>query len=130
MKQVPPDTIASNDELCQLLLPFIFNHQLDNLSNSQLENLVKYWEREEVLVVEEIIMSGIDKGWDIAIKNAWMRALMKIAKMGEDYEFPLLKMCGYFILNESNEELAEKYASQIVKYMSLGINKNLEQIED
>jgi hypothetical protein len=30
-------------------------------------------------------MSGIDKGWDVAIKNAWMRSLIKIAKMGEDY---------------------------------------------
>lgn len=30
-------------------------------------------------------MSGIDKGWDIAIKNAWMRALMKIAKMRDDF---------------------------------------------
>ena len=55
---------------------------MDNLSNDQLEYLVKYWEKNEVLIVEEIIMSGIDKGWDIAIKNAWMRALMKIAKMG------------------------------------------------
>lgn len=75
-------------------------------------------------------MSGIDKGWEIAIKNAWMRALMKIAKMGDDYEFPLLKMCGYFILNQNIEELAGKYASQIIKYMSLGINKNLQQLDD
>lgn len=39
-------------------------------------------------------------------------------------------MCGYFIQNENNEELAGKYAGQIIKYMSLGINKNLEQIDD
>ena len=83
-----------------------------------------------MLLVEEIIMSGVDKGWEIAIKNAWMRALMKIAQMGDDYEFPLLKMCGYFILHENNEEVAGKYAIQIIKYMSLGVNKDLHQIEE
>jgi hypothetical protein len=51
MKLPPPEDFAAMDELCQLLLPFIFNHQLDNLSNDQLEYLVKYWEKNEVLMV-------------------------------------------------------------------------------
>ena len=74
-------------------------------------------------MVEEIILSGVKEGWEIAIKNAWMRSVMKIAQMGDDYEFPLLKMCGYFITHEAEEALAYKYSIQIVQYMSLGVNK-------
>lgn len=43
MKMSPPEDFDSLNEMSNLLLPFIFNHQLDNLSNNQLEYLVKYW---------------------------------------------------------------------------------------
>jgi hypothetical protein len=122
----PPDDLANPDELNELLLPFILKHQLNNLSDDQSDSLVKYWEKTNYLVIEEIIVSGVNKGWDIAIKNAWMRSLVKMVQMGAEYDFPVLKLYGYVVLyRDKDSALMEKYAVMIVNYILLGISRKL-----
>lgn len=78
------------------------------------------------MVIEEIIMSGVNKGWDIAIKNAWMRSLVKMVQMGAEYDFPVLKLYGYVVLyRNTDKELMEKYAVRIINYILLGLAHQL-----
>lgn len=71
-------------------------------------------------------MSGVNKGWDIAIRNAWMRSLVKMVQMGAEYDFPVLKLYGYVVLyRETDRPLMEKYAVRIVKYILLGLGRKL-----
>jgi len=71
-------------------------------------------------------MSGVNKGWDIAIKNAWMRSLVKMVQMGAEYDFPVLKLYGYVVLyKDTDRKLMEKYAVRIVNYILLGLGHQL-----
>mgnify|MGYP000899030158 FL=1 len=82
-------------------------------------------------MIEEIIMSGINKGWDIAIKNAWMRSLVKMVQMGAEYDFPVLKLYGYVVLyKDTDRQLMEKYAVRIINYILLGLRHKLKPNAD
>lgn len=42
-------------------------------------------------------MAGCEFGWELAIKEGWMRALRKIVSMGMEIHFPLLKLSSFVV---------------------------------
>lgn len=55
-----------------------------------------------------------------------------MVQMGAEYDFPVLKLYGYVVLYKDKDSmLTEKYAIQIIKYITLGISRKLkESVED
>ena len=81
----------------ELFLPFILAHKISNLSEHCKELLVDYWRIKDDRIVLELIVGGVEYGWEIAIKKGWMRALHRIVEMGIEVHFPLLKLSSFII---------------------------------
>lgn len=79
------------------MLPFILEHKISNLSEDCKERLIEYWKNKDERIVEELIMAGCEFGWELAIKEGWMRALRKIVSMGMEIHFPLLKLSSFVV---------------------------------
>lgn len=87
-------------------------------------------------------MAGCEFGWEIAVKEGWMRALRKIVSMGMEIHFPLLKLSAFVVaevkklenLDQTGYEDAdyekncneviskiEHYCEQMVEYACLAL---------
>jgi hypothetical protein len=63
------------------LIPFILHHKISNLEDDTKELLVEYWRHRDERIVEELIIGGVEHGWDIAVSKGWIRALKKMGEI-------------------------------------------------
>jgi hypothetical protein len=57
-----------------LLVPFILAHQIDNIGETEMENLMQWCLSFDERLVEELIIGGSSCGWEIAVSRGWVRA--------------------------------------------------------
>lgn len=81
----------------RLLVPFILQHQIDNLSESVKEFLTGYWLEKDERLVEEMIIGGSSYGWEIAVSKGWVRAFKAMVEQGMELELPVIKLSSMMI---------------------------------
>jgi hypothetical protein len=95
-----------------LFLPFIFEHRVGNLAEATKEQLTEYWKREDVRVVEELVVAGCEAGEEMALSRGWVRALRKMVVNGMEIHFPLIKLTSFVVSEKRGlEELSNEPTS-------------------
>jgi hypothetical protein len=125
-----------------LLLPFIFEHKINNLSESTKEQLAELWKKKDPRVVEELVVAGCEYGEEMALSRGWMRALRKMVVNGMEIHFPLIKLSSFVVTEKKEmENLAKEpnsaeayqttlskikdYCMQMVEYSLLALSEFL-----
>jgi hypothetical protein len=101
---------------CALAIPFILAHQISNLSDSILEQLLTWCLGFDERLVEEMIIGGSDCGWEIAVSRGWIRAFKVMVERGMELEMPILKL--FALAYNQRKQASSDSSGQLVESLT------------